>query len=373
MSDKTINIRKGLFLYRQKGSPFWYARIKTDMGWVSKTTKTTNQHEAGAIAIGFMEQPQPKKGTTHTFGYYATIYMETLRTNWKPIYASYISSLKKWILPFFDKMPLNTITEDTIQHFETWRDKHTPLLSRGTINQHNIVIRGVFETAFRKRAITRGKIPVLTTKGKGKQLKSRPAFTVEEYLYLCRKMRYYHKTKQKFSSAYRAQILRHYVLFIANCGARPGKEVDNLKWKHITEFVDISTKNTYLQIQITQGKRGKRIAIGRNVLRHYLERLKTITNRTDPEDYLFCYPDGKPVRDLQHDFKQMLIEFNLLRNNMGEERTLYSLRHTFITFRIIYGKVPLIVLSRQCGVSVAVLDKTYAHLEPLQAAEILSK
>jgi hypothetical protein len=42
-----ITLHNGkVLLYRLQNSPYWYARIKTYNGWVSRSTRQTNEHDA---------------------------------------------------------------------------------------------------------------------------------------------------------------------------------------------------------------------------------------------------------------------------------------------------------------------------------------
>lgn len=59
--------------------------------------------------------------------------------------------------------------------------------------------------------------------------------------------------------------------------------------------------------------------------------------------------------------KPMLIEFDLLKDTMGHERTPYSLRHTYATLRLEAG-VPIHLLANQMGTSVEMIEKHYGHI-----------
>ena len=57
-----------------------------------------------------------------------------------------------------------------------------------------------------------------------------------------------------------------------------------------------------------------------------------------------------------------------LKNHPDGARTLYSLRHTYITWKILEG-ANLSVLATQCGTSVEMIERHYKHLQPLMYAE----
>ena len=61
----------------------------------------------------------------------------------------------------------------------------------------------------------------------------------------------------------------------------------------------------------------------------------------------------------------MLKKTGLEKGSRGEERTLYSLRHTCIMYRLLYGDgVDLLTLARNARTSPEMIDRFYAsHLE----------
>ena len=52
-----------------------------------------------------------------------------------------------------------------------------------------------------------------------------------------------------------------------------------------------------------------------------------------------------------------------MRHHMVKELfTLYSLRHSFITWELIAQKVTIDVLARQCGTSIEMIERHYSHV-----------
>jgi hypothetical protein len=68
----------------------------------------------------------------------------------------------------------------------------------------------------------------------------------------------------------------------------------------------------------------------------------------------------------------MLEKAELLNDVSGARRSLYSLRHTYATFQIIYNKLDLHTLAKNMGTSIAMLERHYSHLEVLHRAEALA-
>jgi len=101
----------------------------------------------------------------------------------------------------------------------------------------------------------------------------------------------------------------------------------------------------------------------------------------EPNDYLFRSTQGrgkvKPFtrETLANRFKQVL-ELSGLQEEIDAEGlkiNLYSMRHQYISWRIRFGNVPLPLLSKAVGNSVAVLMKKYAHIQVESQADVLTK
>ena len=111
---------------------------------------------------------------------------------------------------------------------------------------------------------------------------------------------------------------------------------------------------------LTQRER-KALNVKLNLYKKLSQGLPTFTS---PEDYVFLpqYRDRKTaLKHLQNQFDVLLSQLNLRISASGEERSMYSLRHTCITYRYMYGeKIDLLVLARNARTSPEMIDKHYA-------------
>ena len=176
------------------------------------------------------------------------------------------------------------------------------------------------------------------------------------------------------------ELLRDYVLFLANTGLRPGTETRYLKWKHISEFG--KNGKYYLQIKVPRGKTGSRTVIARHSTGKYLQRIKDrfpelkdlpLTSLGNVDDYVFRLRDGTMPHDLHGAFKRALEECELLKDAEGNVRSLYSLRHTYATFQVLRDEAPdLMLLAQSMGTSVLMLERHYSHVRVQHKAEKLA-
>jgi len=70
-------------------------------------------------------------------------------------------------------------------------------------------------------------------------------------------------------------------------------------------------------------------------------------------------------------FKRLLTHCGLLKDTVGSDRTLYSLRHTYATLDLLAG-TDIHTLARQMGTSVLMLERHYSKLTATLAADKLA-
>jgi len=137
----------------------------------------------------------------------------------------------------------------------------------------------------------------------------------------------------------------------------------------------------YIVIALEKGKTGKRTIVCRHSVRKYLVRIKDrfphlkerqLGQMLDIDEPVFRCRDGSMPKDYHGAFRIMLEKAELLNDVRGARRSLYSLRHSYATFRILYGKVDLHTLAKNMGTSIAMLERHYSHLEVLHRAEALA-
>ena len=91
---------------------------------------------------------------------------------------------------------------------------------------------------------------------------------------------------------------------------------------------------------------------------------RSITGQATPDDYLFL-PQHKDrdyaLKILSVMFSWLLNELGLKQGAHGTNRTLYCLRHSAITFRLLYGSgIDLLTLARNARTSVDMIQRFYA-------------
>jgi hypothetical protein len=176
-------------------------------------------------------------------------------------------------------------------------------------------------------------------------------------------------------------LLRDYILILANTGMRHGTEAENLCWKHISLFEDKGLK--YLEMSVT-GKTGRRDIICRSGTINYLKRIQSRCPDIAGMSFeqliksklaapVFRLPDGTASANLRQTFKILMKDTGLLTcPRTGQDRTLYSLRHTYATFSLLNDGMDVHTLAVQMGTSILMIERHYSHLTPRLKKEMLT-
>ena len=259
--------------------------------------------------------------------------------------------LRLHLLPFFGKMGISQITTSVVQEYRLHRQtsgKNGKPPSRSTMHQEIVALRQVLKTALRHGWIDH--LPDLSQPYRsGTKVDHRAWFSHTEYKKL------YEATRKRAREAngkrweWATATLHDFVLFMANTGLRPD-EVWRLEHRDVEIVDDEDTDETILLIEV-RGKRGvgycKSTA---NAVRPY----ERVVDRDDPDPTDLVFPSRH--REL---FNSVLKEEGLKTDRDGRNRTAYSLRHTYICFRLMEG-ADIYQVAKNCRTSVEMIEKFYA-------------
>ena len=197
----------------------------------------------------------------------------------------------------------------------------------------------------------------------------RPHFTRTDWNKLIRKARHWINSTEHPSITRDRTLLWNYTLILANTGIRVG-EARTLCWKDIR--IEPNGQETEPTIVFfVSGKTGGREVVARNAkVLEYLQRIKELYAEPTPDDFVFAHRDGKPIKSFRKGFTSLIDTTGVGVDSKGDRRTIYSLRHTYATFRLEEG-VSVYTLARNMGTSVAMIERFYGQTRtPDQAAEL---
>ncbi|WP_244500455.1 hypothetical protein [Methyloceanibacter methanicus] len=163
------------------------------------------------------------------------------------------------------------------------------------------------------------------------------------------------------------------MLFMANTGLRPD-EVKLLEFRDVQVVDDEATNERILEIEV-RGKRGVGYCKSMPGAVRPFERLLARRRPTEAQaagDGAESVPAEAPKATdklFPNEFKKMfngiLSDNNLKFDRNGKARTAYSLRHSYICFRLLEG-ADIYQVAKNCRTSVEMIEKHYAaHLKDM--------
>lgn len=392
LQPDTVYLRDGeVILYRRSRSLLYQCRYKlSDGSWTRRTTGRASLENAIAVACDLYDESRYRQKLglahrAHSFAHIAGICVSDLRrkidsTTGKTSYQDYVSCIERYFIPYFKDKCLEELTDLDIREFEIWRDRQMNRKPKtSTLNNFSSAWNRVITTAVERGFISeRVPVPKLTSKGlKGK---TRPAFNEQEVERLLTFMESWQHSGVKWVEKEIRPLTRDYVEFLLLTGIRHGTEAMNVRWKDIEWHTDKGVR--YLRVWVS-GKTGGRWLIAKHrtveVLKRLHSRQRDISDidfeelfKTRVPHLLFRYSDGHQPHSLVGTFRRLMRDSGLLKDSDGQNRTLYSLRHTYATLEMLRGEVDIHTLSKQMGNSALMIERHYSKLTATMAADRLA-
>ena len=266
------------------------------------------------------------------------------------------------ILPRWSKQAVDSIDYTELLNLTQFLSQ---TYSTITVSQYLIVVRKVLTHAVAVGAIAQlpqfPKIKITTN--------SRGAFTPTEYVVLLKAARAMRGQQLQNVRTLRKEDqhipndLAWVIAFMVNAFIRPS-DLKTLKHRHVEV---VRSSNTYLRLTLpTTKKHDKPIVTLTPAVRilSQIQKHNQSRNLAAPDDYLFL----PHLQDREYAgavlgqyFNHLLYATGLKQGANAQARSLYSLRHSAITFRLLYGQgIDVITLARNARTSIDVINKHYA-------------
>jgi integrase len=318
--------------------------------------------------------PDEKTFAQAADGYLREIKVLTIGTR-SPKYVALLElRMKKHILPFFGDKPLSSVNRGLVQSYRVKRAEETIAATktadnpghppaRSTMLQEIVCIRQVLKFAEGNGWLKF--VPNLSTPYMSQGKRGRRAwFSPEEYKQL------YTATGDRIEKGERPGWKSHYedmhdfVLFMANTGLRPD-EAMRLEIRDVKIENDYGTRKTILVIDV-RGKTGTGFAKSmpgavwpfKRLRQRRIKQLKA--EGMNEKAIEMALPTTRVFPTFNRDlFNTILDEQGLKFDRDGQRRTAYSLRHTYISMRLMEG-ANIHQVANNCRTSVQMIEQFYA-------------
>lgn len=376
-----------LCIYLSNASQYWQVRCYMKDKTYTRSLRTTNKRVALAAARDFFHEITANVyGTTVKVKEEREILYEDLVNPTLAIERGRVdrgeytahslrllqTRMRNTIVPFVGKVPIKRLGYAHGADLVAMMSKKG--MSSTTIQQHIVGMRKVLNYAYANKYIDR--LPQLPSIN----INSNPRghFSVEEYLKLMRSA----KAERGYSipiyaterDKRRPNKIIHYVRvtqdfywfirFMVNSFVRPS-DIKIMQHKHITV---VRGDHVYLRLNLPETKKHNKPIVTMQAAVGVYEQLlawQKTQGFGQPDDHVFL-PD---VRDRTVAMMRLLHMFTYIKNKTGvgdnkangQSRTIYSLRHTAITFRLLYGgNIDLLTLARNARTSVKMVEQFYS-------------
>lgn len=421
--DTTHTLMENVLIIHRRGhSKYWQCRFQVDKEWQRKSTGETDIEKAKKKALEFLYDAEALKRLGHPvvtrkFRNIAKLAIKRLEDEAKNDrglrkHQDYLTVINRYLIPFFGKHNVTNIDYKLLDEFDEWRiEQMGKKPSRSTLQTHNAALNRIFDEAITRKFLTEAVRPILKLE-KGDVSNRRPAFEEKEIQALLAGFDAWGAKKKHKKSKELALLLKDYVNVMLDTGARPGKELMNLKWNQIEltkevidkgESTDTNEDGTQIVYEPTDepirdvhllrecwltvsGKTGTRTILGNGLTIAALERIAERNYEIDKKnafwledfitpkrkDCVFRLKDGSEPTSFSKMFDKYLDDHNLLHDvKSGDKHVLYSLRHTYATLRLTLEGTAIHTLATHMGTSVQMIEKHYSHLQVKEAKQQL--
>lgn len=366
--------------------PTWFCRLKIPgaKGYIYRSTGTANEHAAYAFAENLYnrmlvrtlsgEAPNAKR-----LGVILEAYARHLEPDRHRESIHNKLLLTKRITPFLRS---KTVDEVDTALIPAIIGELTQLSSKKQLSPNTVRRIGSDLKHFLSWAVDQGYLTAIPRFPKVSGDKARRThFDAADWRKLVRYLREFIKIENKAVRRDRMMLV-DYVLILGNTGIRVG-EARTLKWRDIRQIDSDAGEQPNIVLSVT-GKTGPREVVARTAdVKKYVQRIYELRkaelatdDRPTPvvaaDSLVFCHADGSPIGSFKKSFQSLIKAAGVETDSHGQKRTIYSLRHTYATFRLHEG-VNQYTLARNMGTSVAMLEQFYGHTSNITSAGELTK
>ena len=365
--SKSYQVLPNMQIYLRSDSPRYYGCLRIDGKYFRKCLHTENKSEAERKLFEWKGEmlssvDSPLGETGNSFSAHASrLIQKEKRLPPRP------SGIEQWtdtnrllrrtngLLDYFGNRDVNTITVNDIDRFFEQLPLNNKPLTTSYINKHKNLLKRILDSANRT--------DIVYPKFRGKKSEPRGYFNYEEYKTLLseiKKLNGVSYTAHNGSEYLITEEMLHFVIFMVGSMLRPTvSEVYSLRYEDI-EVKKLKDKE-YLEFAINRKNR-KMIVQTLPTSFYAFRDMKKLRPDHKESDYIFApqYEDRRTaMRYMSNMFAQILRELKMKTGRLGEERTLYSLRHTSLIFNLSQPNVDLLDIARRADTSMKMIQDYY--------------
>lgn len=273
-----------------------------------------------------------------------------------------IKSVMKHLLHFVGrKTRVDDIENKKYQDYFDFRRKHHPNVQNITLKNERSQISHLYKFGFDEGYINMNKVP-RWSELKFSKPKSRYYLDRDNYRILYTYLKNWTKGITDEEDVYYRSLVRDFILVLSNTGLRFG-ECIQLRYSYL-KLKKSQHQSPNIEILVPEHitkTRTERTCIG--MRGDLFKRIKSYSQYTNPDDFVFTKfnsPEMVSKKVLYKYWKMIMVGSGL--DKQPFDLSYYSLRHTFISYRLMYGRVDVFTLSKMVGTGIQYIQDHYGHL-----------
>ena len=268
-----------------------------------------------------------------------------------------------------EKTAIQNYSGKEFRNYRTFRQKSKKDITMNAVVNELITIQKMYSFAKEEQyiganyKIDRGQIRVSSGDAK------RDGYTIKEYERLVGFSKNFWKTGKDNEAKYYKELIHLFILGMSHFGFRTG-ELLSLKWQDVQFLKDGKVQITIRAENSKVNKR--RVVAGLNG--QVFSRIRAISSFREDSSFVFSKysKDEIMTKTILYDlFGELIKRVKAKYDDFDETKTLYSLRHFYITIRLLAESISVYQLARYCGTSLQQIQKTYDNVTDLDVSKKL--
>jgi integrase len=305
---------------------------------------------------------------------------EQERTDSEQISVGRLSNIKTHTKHYLDflgtTLRIQNISKTKFREYRGFRQKQKTDITMNAVMNELITIKKMYDFGRKNGYISNnyeidyGEIRVRNDETK------RDGYTIGEYRQLTGISKFWN-TKVKSGQLnyeeeiYYRKLIHYFILCMSNFGFRTN-ELRLLQWKEVNIHDDETVSITILRDN-TKVRKQRRVDGNRGII---FKKIKSFSKYTDRNDYVFSHFRENKVLDktLLYDYyKKLILSVKEKHEDFDTSKTLYSLRHFYITLHLLVGKVDVYSIAHYTGTSLTQIEKHYSHIKDIEVSRKMMK
>jgi integrase len=195
----------------------------------------------------------------------------------------------------------------------------------------------------------------------------REAYTIKEYERLVSFSKNFFKSGRDDEEKYYKELIHLFILGMSHFGFRTG-ELLSLKWQDV-QFLKEGRIQITIRAENTKVNK-RRVVAGLNG--QVFQRIQKMSRFKKDSSFVFSkYSKDEMMTKtmLYAYFNELVQRVKSKYEDFDDTKTLYSLRHFYITIRLLADSISVYQLARYCGTSLQMIQKTYDNVTDLDVSK----